>query len=206
MKLVKKCRYCRREGEKLFLKGKRCYSPKCPIDQKGAVPPGEHGVGRWRRLSEYGRQLREKQKAKRIFGINESQLKKYLDEAKNEGESVGYELIKLLETRLDNIVYRLGLVPSRATAKQLIVHGHVYVNEQKVTIPSYRVELEDEISLSEKAQKMTKIEDWIKGEGKDKTAEWLQRKGFIGKVIKQPERENLVSNIDETLIIEFYSR
>ncbi len=206
MKLDKKCRYCRREGEKLFLKGKRCYSPKCPIDKKGAVPPGEHGVGNWRRVSEYGRQLREKQKAKRIFGINESQLKNYLEEAKGETEAVGYELIKLLETRLDNVVYRLGLVPSRATARQLIVHGHVYVNQKKVTIPSYKVKVGDEISISEKAQKMTKIEDWIKSEGKEKKAEWLQRKGFIGKVIKQPERENLISNIDESLIIEFYSR
>ena len=200
----KKCRLCRREGEKLFLKGTRCHSPKCPIDKKGAVPPGDHGMSFRRRLSEYGQQLREKQKTKRIFGISEEQLKKYLDKADQEEGNTAEKLIQLLETRLDNTLYRSGLVPSRATAKQLIVHGHVLVNDQTVTIPSYRVQVDDEIRLGEKAQKMNKIKEWLEREGK--TAKWLKRKGFIGKVKRQPERGEMVSNVDESLIIEFYSR
>ncbi len=204
MKQDKKCRLCRREGEKLFLKGTRCHSPKCPIDQKGAVAPGDHGLSSGRRLSEYGQQLREKQKAKRIFGIGEKQLKKYLNTAEEERGNTSEKLIQLLETRLDNALYRLGLVPSRATARQLIFHGHVLVNDQKVTIPSYQVKVDDEIRLGEKAQKMNKIKEWLKREGK--TAKWLKRKGFIGKVKRQPEREEMVSNVDESLIIEFYSR
>ncbi len=200
----KKCRLCRREGEKLFLKGARCHSPKCPIDQKGAVAPGDHGLSSGYRLSEYGHQLREKQKAKRIFGINERQFKRYFEKAEK-GGNISEELIRLLETRLDNALYRMGLVPSRATAKQLISHGHVLVNGKKTTIPSYQVKVGDEIELSEKATKMTKIEQWVK-DGQIKPAEWLQRKGFIGKVKRQPEKEEMVSNIDESLIIEFYSR
>jgi len=204
MKLDKKCRYCRREGEKLFLKGTRCYSPNCPLDKKGAVAPGDHGLSSGRRLSEYGRQLREKQKAKRIFGLNEDQFKKYLKKAEEKGENTAEALIRLLETRLDNTLYRLGLVPSRATARQLIVHGHVLVNEKKNTIPSYQVEVGDEVRLTEKAQEMNKIIEWLEREGK--TAKWLKRKGFIGKVKRQPEREEMVTNIDESLIIEYYSR
>lgn len=201
--IPRKCRYCRREGEKLFLKGARCFSPKCPIDKQGAVAPGDHGLSSGRRLSEYGRQLREKQKAKRMFGLNEKQFKKYVKKAEQEANT-GEELVRLLETRLDNTLYRLGLVPSRATAKQLINHGHVFVNEKKVTIPSYQIKIDDEIRLSEKAQKMNKIEEWL--ERDEKAPKWLQRKGFIGKVKRQPEREEMVSSIDESLIIEFYSR
>ncbi len=204
MKLDKKCRYCRREGEKLFLKGARCHSTKCPIDKKGAVPPGDHGLSFRRRLSEYGHQLREKQKAKRLFGVNERQFKKYLKEAEEIKGNTAYELMRLLEMRLDNVLYRVGLVPSRSTARQLIGHGHVLVNGNKLTIPSYQVKIGDEIRLTETAQKMNKIEEWLKREGK--TAEWLQRKGFIGKVKRQPEREEMVSSIDESLIIEYYSR
>jgi small subunit ribosomal protein S4 len=201
--LPKKCRYCRREGEKLFLKGARCYSPKCPIDKKGAVAPGDHGLSSGRRLSEYAKQLREKQKARRMFGLNEKQFKKYIQKAEQEANT-GEELMRLLEIRLDNTLYRLGLVPSRETAKQLINHGHVLVNDHKVTIPSYQVKIGDEIRLSERAQKMNKIKEWLERE--EESAKWLQRKGFIGKVKRQPERKEMVSNIDESLIIEFYSR
>jgi len=200
----KKCRQCRREGEKLFLKGTRCHSPKCPIEKKGAVPPGDHGLYSGRRLSEYGQQLREKQKLKRTFGVNEKQLKNYLQQAEQEDGNTSELLIRYLETRLDNVLYRLGLVPSRATAKQLINHGHVLVNGQKLTASSYQVQLDDEIQLGGKAQEMTKIKEWLEREGK--TAQWLQRKGFIGKVKRQPEREEMVTNIDESLIIEYYSR
>lgn len=204
MKLDKKCRHCRREGEKLFLKGARCFSPKCPIDQKGAVAPGEHGMAYKRRLSEYGQQLREKQKTKKMFGLREKQFKKYLELAQEKEKNTGEELMRLIETRLDNTLYRSGLVPSRATARQLITHGHILVNDKKITFPSYQVRVDDEIRLNEKAQKMNKIEDWLKRE--EKPAQWLQKKGFIAKVKKQPEREEMAEDIDESLIIEFYSR
>lgn len=204
MKLDRKCRYCRREGEKLFLKGARCYSPKCPIEKKGAVAPGDHGLTSGRRLSGYGQQLREKQKTKRIFGLNEAQFKKYLEKASLEEGNPAKVLIRLLETRLDNTLYRLGLVPSRATGRQLTIHGYVLVNGKKVTIPSYQVKVDDEIRLDESAQEMIKIKEWMERE--EKPAKWLQRKGFIGKVKRKPKREEMVANIDESLIIEFYSR
>ncbi len=204
MKLDKKCRHCRREGEKLFLKGTRCFSPKCPIDQKGAVPPGDHGMTYKRRPSEFGLQLREKQKMKTMFGLGEKQFKKYLEKAQEKEKNTGEELIRLIETRLDNTLYRSGLVPSRSTSRQLISHGHILVNDKKITFPSYQVQVGDEIRLNEKAQKMNKIEEWLKR--KEKPAGWLQKKGFIAKVKKQPERDEMVTDIDESLIIEFYSR
>lgn len=203
-KLPKKCRYCRQEGEKLYLKGERCFSPKCPIDQKGAVAPGDHGLTSGHRLSEYGRQLREKQKVKRMYGLREKQFKKYFQKAQEQEGNTGERLIRLLERRLDNALYRSGLVPSRATARQLITHGHVLVNDNKVTFPSYQVDKGDEIRLNTKAQKMNRIIEWLKRE--EKPADWLQKKGFIAKVKKQPEVEDMITEIDESLIIEFYSR
>src|SRR4030042_4459651 len=137
-----KCRLCRREGIKLFLKGERCYSPKCPIERKGAVPPGQHGPRLRKRLSEYGQQLREKQKAKRMYGMLEKQFRKLFERARKFRGNTGDQLISFCERRLDNAIYRGGLAPTRAAARQLVGHGHVRINEKKVTIPSYEVDKE----------------------------------------------------------------
>ena len=200
-----KCRLCRREGVKLFLKGERCYSPKCPIERKGAVPPGQHGSKRRRRLSEYGQQLREKQKAKRLYGVLEKQFRRYFEKAIKTREATGEVLLQLLESRLDNIVYRLGLAPARSMARQLVNHGHVYVNNKRVNIASYRVKAGDLIRLSDKALKIPHVEknwaDRIKNMPK-----WLQRKGPVGKMIRLPKRDEVESNIDDKLIVEYYSR
>ncbi len=202
---MKKCRLCRRERTKLFLKGERCFSPKCPLERRGAVPPGVHGIRSGVRLSTYGRQLREKQKAKRLYGVSERQLKNYFQKAIKEKGATGELLLRALERRLDNVVYRLGLAPSRATARQLIVHGHVLVNNQKLTIPSYQVRLKDQVSLSEKALKMDKIQAWLAK--KDwPVPSWLERQGQIGRVVAWPERKEMPQEIDEHLIVEFYSR
>jgi len=200
-----KCRLCRREKIKLFLKGERCFSPKCPLEKKGAVPPGMHGLRSSMRLSGYGTELRGKQKVKRFYGVTEKQLKNYfLKASKKEGE-VDKNLVYLLESRLDNVVYRLGLVPSRRSARQLIVHGHVKVNEQKVTIPSYQVEEKDRIELSAKAGNLIHIKDWLAKKDVE-VPDWLARKGLFGQVKGNPGIENWPSDFDPGLIIEYYSR
>ncbi|HUV42684.1 MAG TPA: 30S ribosomal protein S4 [Patescibacteria group bacterium] len=200
-----KCRLCRREGIKLFLKGERCYSPKCPIERKGAVPPGQHGPRLRKRLSEYGQQLREKQKARRLYGILEKQFRRYIDKASKNPQVTGEVLFQLLESRLDNVVYRSGLAPSRSIARQLVSHGHAYVNEKKVNIASYQVKPGDLIRISEKAMKIAAVEkNWT-----DRTKnmpKWLQRKGPIGKMMRLPKREEIEAAIDDKLIIEYYSR
>ena len=203
-RLIKKCRLCRRERTKLFLKGARCFSPKCPLEKRGAVPPGVHGVKSGVRQSLYAKQLREKQKIKRFYGVSERQLRNYF-KVVSKKKGLGKKLLQFLEMRLDNVVYRLGLSPSRATARQLIVHGQVFVNQKKLTIPSYQVKVGDEISLSEKARKMKKIQSWL---AKKETAvpEWLKKKGFIGKINDKPKEEDMPSELDEHLIVEFYSR
>jgi len=204
-RIMKKCRLCRRERTKLFLKGARCFSPKCPIEKRGAVPPGVHGVKSGVRLSTYGKQLREKQKVKRLYGVSERQMKNYFKKAIKEKGATGELLLRLLETRLDNVVYRLGLAPSRATARQLVVHGHVLVNGKKLTVPSYQVEVGDQIGLTEKAAKMDKIQSWLAKKDLE-IPSWLERKGLIGKVKDFPKREEMPQELDEHLIVEFYSR
>lgn len=201
-----KCRLCRREGMKLFLKGDRCLSQKCPIEKKGAVPPGAHGLGRRRRRpSEYGLQLREKQKAKRLYGVRERQFKKYFDRARKEKQATGEVLFQLLESRLDNVVYRLGLVPSRTTARQLISHGHIQVEGKKVDIPSYEVRLGETVGLSPKGMKIGLIRDFL--ERKDvKIPAWLEKKATVGKVKRLPKRDEIEANINEQTIVEYYSR
>jgi small subunit ribosomal protein S4 len=200
-----KCRLCRRLGIKLFLKGKRCTSAKCPIDRKGAVPPGMRGTKVHSRLSEYGTQLKEKQKAKRIYGVLERQFKKYFLEARKVRGASGEALLQILESRLDNIVYRLGFVNSRSIARQLISHGHFLVNNKKVNIPSFRVKPGDIISISAKGMKIPQISETFS----EKSAiipEWLEKKAAIGKVKRLPKREEIESDINEQLIVEFYSR
>ena len=202
--MFKKCRLCRREKTKLFLKGERCFSPKCPLERKGAVPPGVHGLKSSARLSDYGLQLREKQKMKRFYGVRETQFKNYFRRAAKLGGDVGENLARLLETRLDNVIYRLGLAPSRRTARQLVSHGFVKVNGNKVTIPSYQVKEKDVIEVSSRVEKIPYIDKWLKREVE--IPDWLKRKGLIGQVVSLPKKEHFPNDIDTSLVIEFYSR
>ena len=200
-----KCRLCRREGVKLFLKGDRCYSAKCPIEKRGGVIPGQHGQKRQRRLSDYGRQLREKQKAKRIYGVLERQFKNYYQRAATEKEVTGERLLQLLESRLDNVIFRLGLVPSRSVARQLVTHGLVSVDGRKVNLPSYSVRQEQTISLLPKGLAMVQVKKSL-AEKERLIPGWLKRKAAVGQIIRLPKREEIETDIDEHLIVEFYSR
>lgn len=205
-KINEKCRLCRREGVKLFLKGPRCLSPKCPLEKRGAVPPGMHGLkSATKRQSAYGKQLREKQKVKRLYGIAERQLKNYFKKAYQQKGATSLNLLRLLELRFDNVLYLLRLVPSRPTAKQIIRHGFVKVNGKKMTIPSFSLKVGSDVMLGEKAVKMPKIQGWLaKQEGE--APKWLEKQGTAGKVIRLPERDEIPNEIAENLIIEFYLR
>jgi len=203
--MYKKCRLCRREKQKLFLKGDRCFSPKCPIEKVGPVAPGMHGLKSGFRLSEYGSQLREKQKTKRYYGIMEKQLKNYLDKAGVISGDQGENLLRLLEFRLDNVVCRLGLASSRRMARQLITHGKILVNGGKVKIPSYNLQPKDKVALSESGAKIKSVEVWLIKKDLEVPG-WLKRKGTSGTVEKEPTREEMPQDIKESLIIEFYSR
>jgi len=202
-----KCRLCRAAGKKLFLKGERCYSPKCPIERKGAVPPGEHGQKKrgGKRLSQYGEQLAEKQKVKRIYGVLEDQFRRYFQKALEAKEVTGKILLQFLERRLDNVVYRLGFAPSRSVARQLVRHGYILVDNKKVDIPSYQLEIGQVVSLAPKALKMEIISKSLGGKER-KIPEWLQRRAAVGKIKRFPEREEIDTDINENLIVEFYSR
>lgn len=200
-----KCRLCRREGVKLFLKGTRCFSPKCPIERRGGVPAGQHGQRGLRRLSEFGVQLREKQKAKRLYGVLERQFRRNFEQAAKVREATGEALLQLLETRLDNVVYRLGFTLSRGIARQLVTHGHILVDGKKVNIPSYRVRSGEIISLAPKGLKISQVKTAL--EEKDRVIPgWLERKAAVGKVVRLPKREEIDASINEQLIVEFYSR
>lgn len=201
-----KCRLCRREGVKLYLKGERCFSPKCPIDKQGAQVPGMHGKKRSRRrLSGYGIQLREKQKAKRTYGVLENQFHGYYEEAIKSAQNTGEVLMQLLESRLDNVVYRLGFTISRSLARQLVTHGNVTVDGKKVDIPSFITKPGQTISLSAKGAEFNFVSENIKDE-KNRPAPWLSRKAIVGKIDRLPTREEIGSDLKENLIIEFYSR
>ena len=203
--LDSKCRLCRREGTKLFLKGERCFSPKCPLEKKGAVAPGQHGLKMRRRLSEYGVQLREKQKAKRTYGVLERQFRRYFKKAFKKRGVTGEALLQLLESRLDNVVYRLGFVPSRSVARQLVRHGHILVDGKKVDIPSYQVKSGQVINLNPKAMKIEVVKKSL-AEKKKEIPSWLQKKAAVGKIIRLPTREEIGADIAEQLIVEYYSR
>lgn len=202
-----KCRLCRAAGTKLFLKAERCYSPKCPLERKGAVPPGQHGQKKRGgvRLSKYGEQLAEKQKLRRIYGVLEKQFSHYFQEALKAKAETGKTLLQLLERRLDNVVYRLGFVPSRSVARQLVKHGHVLVDNKKVNIPSYQVKPGQIISLTPEALKMEIVRKSLE-EKERKIPSWLQRKAAVGKINRLPEKEEIDFDINENLIVEFYSR
>lgn len=194
-----KRRLSRREGIPLFSKDAKI------IERKGAVPPGQHGTTRSRRrVSEYGIQLREKQKAKRIYGIMEKQFKNYYDKAGRVKGSTGLVLLQLLESRLDNVVYRLGFSKSRFGARQLVSHGHVVVNGKKVTIPSYQVKTGETIALSVKMVDNIQVKNSL--DSFEALSEWLEKQATVGKVLRLPNREEIEQSINEQLIVEFYSR
>ena len=200
------CRLCRREKTKLFLKGTRCESPKCPIE-KGRPPPGEHGRGRVRE-SEYLLQLREKQKAKRFYGILEKQFRSYYAEAARSKGVTGEELMRICESRLDNVVYRSGLAMNRPMARQMVSHGHFQVNGKKVNIPSFRVKPGDTITVKQRSKTMGRlIENVSYAEGRE-IPDWLSSnlKDLTVNVLALPERNQVDVPVQEQLIVEYYSK
>jgi small subunit ribosomal protein S4 len=199
-----KCKLCRREGMKLFLKGERCLTEKCAVERR-SYPPGEHGRGRIKQ-SEYLLQLREKQKARRYYGILEKQFRNYYEKAAKASGITGEALLRMLEARLDNVVYRLGFAASRAQARQLIRHGHFQVNGRRVNIPSYQARPNDIVSLKAGSSVEPVVRD-----ATDLTASvapWLQadHENLTGKVLKWPEREEIDTPVQEQLIVELYSK
>lgn len=195
------CKLCRREREKLFLKGDKCSGTKCPLERR-KYPPGQHGA-KVVRLTEYAKRLREKQKARRIYGLNEGQFEGYFEKASKIKGDTGQNLLQLLERRLDNVVYRLGFAPSRAAARQAVRHGHIKVNKKKVDIPSFQVKGNEEIILDE----------GLMAPLKEKLAEytppsWLMLEGeaFVGKVMHLPAPEEVEKMIEVSMIVEYYSR
>lgn len=202
-----KCKLCRREGEKLYLKGERCFTPKCAMNRR-AYAPGQHGPTSKTRPTQFGLQLREKQKAKNIYGVMETQFRNYFDKAKKKVGDTGAFLIQMLEMRLDNIAYRSGLIKSRALARQLVNHGHVLVNGKKVSIPSYQVKAGDIITLAPAIAAKLGTEDEKVRLGKLTPPGWLhlEAKDLSAKVLHAPEGEELKQNFDATKIVEFYSR
>ncbi|HWI54898.1 MAG TPA: 30S ribosomal protein S4 [Desulfobacteria bacterium] len=200
------CRLCRREGAKLYLKGDRCYTGKCAIDRRGYAP-GQHGQGR-KKMSEYGVQLREKQKARRIYGILEKQFRNYFEKAESQKGVTGENLLRLLEKRLDNVVYRLGLAGSRVEARQLVRHGHFTVNGKKVNIPSFLTKVGEVIEIREKSRDNARIKELLEQAARKTPPAWLELNAdqFAGKVVAVPSREDIDVPIEEHLIIELYSR
>lgn len=198
------CRLCRREGAKLFLKGDRCYGSKCAFDRR-PVAPGQHGLSR-KKLSEYGLQLREKQKAKRSYGLLESQFRKYYEMATRMNGVTGENLMQLLETRLDNCIYRLGFGVSRPQSRQLITHGHFLINGKKVDIPSYLVKPGDVITVKDSSKKMEHFK--LLKEAHKTTPSWLELNAdkLEGKIVAVPKREDMDVTIAEHLIVELYSK
>jgi small subunit ribosomal protein S4 len=201
------CRQCRREGEKLFLKGERCFTDKCSFERR-PYAPGDQGKGRRRKMSEFGLQLREKQKVRRVYGVLENQFRRYFEKAENQPGITGENFLRLLERRLDNVVYRLGFASSRNEARQFVRHGHIEVNGSRVDIPSYSVEEGEQISIKESSKKMKRMKEIIEVTSEQEGVSWLQTdfEKREGKVLSQPVREDIDLPIQEQLIVEFYSR
>jgi small subunit ribosomal protein S4 len=204
------CKLCRREGEKLFLKGERCFTPKCAFERRG-YPPGHHGKSaqfRRRRESDYNRQLRAKQKARRVYGILERQFRRYYEESLQRRGLTGLNLLQILESRLDNVVYRLGFADSRAQARMLVSHGHFAVNGRRSDIPSMLMSPGDQVGVRDGSRKRTYFKD-LSAVAEDKNIpDWLNRdlNNLSGSVIRLPERAEIDGNLNEQLIVEFYSR
>ncbi len=204
------CKLCRREGEKLFLKGERCFSPKCGFDKR-AYAPGEHGkarMARGDRVSDYSRQLRAKQKARRVYGVLERQFRRYFSVAIRTKGLTGLNLLHTLETRLDNVVYRMGFAESRSQARQLVNHGHFLVNNIRADIPSMLVKAGDIITVRESSRGLAYFKELPDLAAKRNCAMWLDRdlKSLSGRVLRIPERSEIDGNLNEQLIVEYYSR
>ena len=200
------CRICRREGDKLFLKGDRCYSDKCAIARR-SYAPGQHGQGR-KKSSEYGTQLREKQKAKRYYGLLEGQFYHYFELAEKMTGMTGENLLKVLESRLDNVVYRAGFAMSRPEARQLVSHAHFTVNGKKVNIPSYRVKAGDVVAIAEKSMSNEKFKAVLEANASRPALNWLSLDKAKGQVtvVNLPERSEIDLQVEEHLIVELYSK
>lgn len=200
------CRLCRRERMELFLKGDRCYTDKCAIKRRN-YPPGQHGQGRGK-ISDYGLQLREKQKVKRMYGLLEKQFRGYFEEAERMRGVTGTNLLTLLERRLDNVVYRLGFANSRAQARQLVLHNHILVNGQKVNVPSYSVKVGDTVQVAEKSRNLALIRDALEAAARRGCPAWLEldKEARRGRVVMLPTREDITMPIEEHLIVELYSK
>jgi small subunit ribosomal protein S4 len=200
------CKLCRRERQKLFLKGQKCYTEKCPVETKN-YPPGQHGLNRRIKVSEYGIQLREKQKIKRMYGLLETQFRNYFEKANKQKGITGENLVRLLERRFDNVVYRLGFASSRNQARQLIRHRHFLINDKLVNIPSYLVKEGDIIQVKEKSKKLDAIHNSLK-RVKESTYNWLtiDKASLSGTFVQVPERADVPLNANEQLVIELYSK
>ena len=201
------CRLCRREGQKLFLKGDRCYTDKCSIERRGYAP-GQHGNARNKKLSEYGVQLREKQKAKRYYGLLENQFYHYFELASKMTGKTGENLLKVLESRLDNVVYRAGFAMSRPEARQLVSHGHFTVNGKAVNIPSYLVKAGDVVAIVEKSMSSDKIKGVLEANASRPALNWLSvdKNKAQATVVNLPERSEIDLQVEEQLIVELYSK
>ena len=201
------CRLCRRERQKLFLKGTKCFTEKCPVERRG-FPPGQHGQSRRSKVSPYGVQLREKQKVRRMYGLQETQFRNYFAKALKQPGRTGDTLVKFLERRLDNVIYRLSLAPSRKAARQLITHGHFLVNSRPVDIPSFLVRAGDTVQVREKSRKLDLIHSSMKRMKETAMLPWLSldKASMTGTFLNVPERADIPLNADEQLIVELYSK
>ena len=200
------CRLCRREGTKLFLKGERCMTGKCALDRRSTAP-GQHGAAN-KKMREYGVQFREKQKTKRYYGLLEKQFHNYFEEAERRDGMTGENLLKLLECRLDNVVYRMGMAESRKEARQLVLHAHFLLNGKKVNIPSLLVKVGDVISVKDTSKDSPKFKELIEGQDSKISPKWLEinKEKLSAKVIALPEREDIDFPFNEQLIVELYSK
>ena len=202
-----KCRQCRREGEKLFLKGEKCFTDKCAIEKRN-FPPGQHGQRRNQRLSDYGVQLREKQKLRRIYGILEAQFRGYYADADRQKGITGENLLQLLECRLDNVTYRMGFGASRTEARQIVRHNSILVNGKRVNIPSYQVRPGDEVQVADAFKQQLRIKGALEAAEQRGFPEWISVdvKAFKGTFKAKPQRDELPSTINESLVVELYSK
>lgn len=204
------CKLCRRENEKLFLKGERCFTPKCSFERRG-YPPGQHGRQRqWRRSreSDFGKQLRAKQKARRVYGVLERQFRRYYKQALKSHGLTGLTMLQILETRLDNVIYRMGYASSRSQARQLVTHGHFMVNNRRTDVPSMLIKPGDEIEIREASRKNNFFKE-LTDIAKERTSpEWITRDTgkLTGEISRLPERAEIDANLNEQLVVEYYSR
>ena len=200
------CRLCRREGKKLYLKGERCTSGKCALDRRNTAP-GQHGAAT-KKLKEYGKQTREKQTARRYYGVLEKQFKNYYDEAARQQGMTGENLLKLLERRYDNVVYRMGLASSRKEARQLVLHGHFTINGKKADIPSILVRSGDVIAVAENFKKSAKCKELVEALETKTSPKWIEvdKTALVAKIVALPEREDVDFDFEEQLIVELYSK